>query len=177
MRVGTLREALAAWWARCAAAGVVFFALLVSSCETTSEGTNATGAEPQRYEVTVETTPFYRLGPQQDAGPDMQLQKGTRMNLVKRGFGFSKVELDNGWPGWVATEDIGPASPEPEYDGGLFFTDNLEGNSAIVGRFSGDVALPDDFVPADLPDPDLAFPETPLINPGDVHEGRPEFRY
>lgn len=143
------------------------------------ESTRPDGAidDGERIEITAASTPFYRLGPQQDSGADMQLEKGTRLTLLKRSFGFSKVLLDNGWPGWIATTDFAPASPEPELSDDFLRTDNLEGNSAVIGRFSSDDADFGNLEPTDLPDPDLAFPEVQLMNPGSLPEDAPEFRY
>ncbi len=159
--------------------GIIWLAfllsLILSACETTAPDSES--GDGERIEITAASTPFYRLGPQQDSGADMQLEKGTRLTLVKRSFGFSSVKLDNGWTGWIATSDFGPASPEPEINTTMFPDDNLQGNSAIVGRFSSTDQSMGNFEPADLPEPDLAFPETPLLNTGVPPADIPEFRY
>ncbi len=155
--------------------------IMLSACQSTEESDSAVA---ERYQVTAESTAFYRLGPQQDSGADLQLGKGTRVSMLKRGFGFSEVELDNGWSGWLATSDVEPVAPGSEVaTGGQF--DNLEGNSAIVGRYTyndtpDDFAfsdLPDNFEPAQLPDADDAFPETSLLDPQLEPVELPEFRY
>lgn len=145
-----------------------------SGCQSTDEAASSEG-QTDRYQVAAETTPFYRLGPQQDAGADLQLGKGTRVTMLKRSFGFSNVELDNGWDGWVATSDIEPATVAQATPGSSLF-DNLEGNSAIVGRYPSS-GVPQQFEPADLPSPDEAFPETSLLDPQLEPVELPEFRY
>ena len=150
---------------------------VLAGCQSTpGDGASADeGAGSTRYMVSVESTPFYRLGPQQDAGADMQLEEGTRVTMLDRGFGYSNVELDNGWTGWLATADVEPAPPEPEFAASGEF-ENLEGNSAIVERYSssGDQG---EFQPADLPESDEAFPETSLLDPQAEPIELPEFRY
>lgn len=64
------------------------------------------------YVVKADFTPIYRLGPQQRGGPDQNLRRGALIGLVKRSFGYSKVKLDSGMEGYVATDDIFPATPE-----------------------------------------------------------------
>lgn len=156
-------------------AALLVLALAGTGCQSPDAGADGDGAETARYQVSVESTPFYRLGPQQEAGADMQLTEGTRVTMLDRGFGFSNVELDNGWTGWLATADVEPAPPEPEIPMATG-SDNIEGNAAIVGRFSPD-DVPADFQPADLPDPDTAFPETSLLDPHLEPVEIPEFRY
>ena len=65
-----------------------------------------------RYVVSAAKTLFYHYGPAQASGPDLQLSKGQRVTVVKREFGYSRVVLDDGQSGYVATEDIAPAPPE-----------------------------------------------------------------
>ena len=61
--------------------------------------------------VSAENTPFYRYGPAQSFGPDFQLLRGSRVLLVRRGFGFSRIQTEAGVPGYVPTEDL---AAEPE---------------------------------------------------------------
>lgn len=64
------------------------------------------------YVVKADFTPIYRLGPQQRGGPDQSLRRGTLIGLIKRSFGYSKVKLQSGMEGYIATDDIFPATPE-----------------------------------------------------------------
>lgn len=137
------------------------------------EITNATGQA--YYVVKADFTPLYRTGPQQPNGPDQSLPKDTLVTLLKKSFGFSRVQLENGLNGYVATEDLQVAPPEriapPEA-----VVDNIENNSAIVQRFSAERAAESaatstsnaEALP-DLPEPRLE-PEPTAIE-------KPDFRY
>lgn len=63
------------------------------------------------YAVTAEKTAFYKFGPLQGNGPDMQLPRDTLMTLIRPSFGYCKVHLTTGQEGYVANEDIKVASP------------------------------------------------------------------
>jgi len=62
------------------------------------------------YTVITDSTPFYRHSPQQGNGPDMQLQKDRLMTLIRASFGYCKVKSTTGEQGFVANDDIRPAS-------------------------------------------------------------------
>ena len=64
------------------------------------------------YAVTSEKAAFYKYGPQQGSGADLQLPKDTLLTLVRASFGYCKVTLTNGEQGYVAREDIKVAPPE-----------------------------------------------------------------
>jgi len=57
---------------------------------------------------------FYKYGPAQTFGADESLVQGTRVTMVQRDFGFSRVMLANGVSGYVATDDLEPLPPEPK---------------------------------------------------------------
>jgi hypothetical protein len=63
------------------------------------------------YAVKAEKTSFYKYGPQQGNGPDMELPKDTLMTLIRPSFGYCKVHLTSGQEGYVANEDIDVAPP------------------------------------------------------------------
>jgi hypothetical protein len=65
-----------------------------------------------RYKVTADTTPFYTYGPQEPNGPDDILKKDTKLTLLQRSYGYSRVTTPDGKSGYVGTEDIGPLSAE-----------------------------------------------------------------
>ena len=143
-----------------------------------SQAAGAVNAKGQPiYVVTADFTPIYRLGPQQGGGPDQSLTKGTVVGLLKRSYGFSRVQLENGFDGYLATEDIAPAPPEtlaalaPE-------TTNTQGNSAIVEHYSvngtnaADAAATSTSNAQALPD----LPE-PALDPESSQIVKPEFRY
>ncbi len=61
------------------------------------------------YAVTADKTAFFKFGPQQGKGADMELPKDTLMTVIRPSFGYCKVHLTNGEVGYVASEDIGAA--------------------------------------------------------------------
>jgi hypothetical protein len=63
------------------------------------------------YAVTSEKAAFYKYGPQQGSGADLQLPKDTLLTLVRASFGYCKVTLSSGEQGYVAREDINVAPP------------------------------------------------------------------
>jgi hypothetical protein len=66
----------------------------------------ATVGPSNQFKVTAARTPFYNYGPQQPGGPNLSLDRGTVVTLLKRGFGYSQVKLRNEQTGYVGTEDI-----------------------------------------------------------------------
>jgi hypothetical protein len=64
-------------------------------------------------EVAVTRAPFYKYGPAQAFGADDSLAQGSRVTMVERDFGFSRVMLTNGVTGYIATDDLKPIPPEP----------------------------------------------------------------
>jgi hypothetical protein len=75
-------------------------------------GCAATGA-PGRYMVTSVKSPFYKYGPAQSFGADFTLPRGQKLTVVENSFGFAKVTTDDGMSGYMPTEDLTPAPPEP----------------------------------------------------------------
>jgi hypothetical protein len=65
-------------------------------------------------EIASSRAPFYKYGPAQAFGADESLVHGTRVIMVERDFGFSRVMLANGLTGYVATDDLRPLPPEPK---------------------------------------------------------------
>jgi len=63
--------------------------------------------------VGVKKSPFYKYGPAQAFGPDFALPQGQRLTLIDQSFGFSRVMTDDGISGFMPTEDLVPATPEP----------------------------------------------------------------
>lgn len=66
-----------------------------------------------RYEVSARQTEFYKEGPAQAFGPDLALERGRQVTMVKREFGFSQVRLEDNTSGYVATEDLRAILPPP----------------------------------------------------------------
>ncbi len=66
-----------------------------------------------RYKVSADpAAPFFRNSPQQPAGADLQVKKETRVTLVSKLAGYSKVKLPAGDIGYVDSTDIAHLSPK-----------------------------------------------------------------
>lgn len=66
------------------------------------------------YAVTAKQTHIYRFAPGQITAADLTLKQGERLVMLRREYGYSRVMTGNGEKGFVATNDIGPAPPEPK---------------------------------------------------------------
>lgn len=64
--------------------------------------------------VVTDYSSFYRLGPQQAGGADRSLRTGERVMLLRKEFGYSRVQLEDDQIGYMANEDIQSAPPEPK---------------------------------------------------------------
>jgi hypothetical protein len=64
--------------------------------------------------VTASRAQFYKYGPAQTFGPDFVLEKGQRVTMVQHSFGYSRVTTDDGVTGYVSTDEVAPAPPEPK---------------------------------------------------------------
>jgi hypothetical protein len=84
---------------------------LSGGCALTRRNILSSADGSKLYAVTAAKAPFYKLGPQQGGGPDMELSRDTIMTLIRPSFGYSKVHLASGQEGYVASEDIKPAPP------------------------------------------------------------------
>ena len=128
------------------------------------------------YVVKADFTPLFRTGPQQPNGPDQSLPKNTLAALLRKSFGYSRVQLENGLIGYVATEDLRLAPPErvapPAPVPTVRSENNTENNSAIVEHYSAEKAeqsaatstsnaeaLPDLPEPQLEPDPSIDKPD------------------
>lgn len=93
-------------------AGCSVAAALLAACETTP----LTPAEKFVGDmvVTADYAQFFRLGPQQAGGADRSLRTNDRVMLLRKEFGYSRVQLEDNQVGYIANEDIRPAPPEPK---------------------------------------------------------------
>ena len=82
---------------------------LTAGCESSNQPKMFSGTTNRWYSVAANQTPFYRHGPQQGNGPDMQLPRDSIMKVIRPSFGYVKVQLQDGENGYVANEDIRPA--------------------------------------------------------------------
>ena len=118
-----------------------------------------------RFLVSAHSAQFYKYGPAQSFGADFVLPKGQRLIMLDRSFGFSRVMTDDGITGWVASEELSPAPPEPRRS---VVTASRRGGTAPDRMYSGPrkqskvEAVPGDplFDMSDLPPP---MPEEPVL--------------
>jgi hypothetical protein len=121
-------------------------------------GTDTLVVGTGRYQV-ISKTPFYKHGPAQAVGPDFSMKPGTKVTVIKREFGYSRIMLDNGQSGYVATEALGPVAKEEE-------TKKKKKQTDYVRRRTYN------YEPLELPtEPPLPLPEPELPAP------KPPFRY
>jgi hypothetical protein len=91
--------------------GMLVAAALCGGCGSSGLKTNLlAGTIGGWYAVSANQTAFYRYGPQQGNGPDEQLPRDTLLKVIRPSFGYVKVQLQTGGDGYVASEDIRPAS-------------------------------------------------------------------
>ena len=93
---------------------VMLSALALAGCAVTQPGAN------NRFAVSAAKTQFFKYGPAQAYGADASLEKGAKLTMVKKDFGFSQVRLEDGTTGYVATEDLVQLPPEPKPKPALF---------------------------------------------------------
>lgn len=67
-----------------------------------------------RYVVTSERAQFYKYGPAQSFGPDFVLEKGRKVTMLERSFGYSRITTDQGITGYISSDEVAPAPPEPQ---------------------------------------------------------------
>lgn len=92
------------------AVALILLVHLLAGCAS-GDGTAKVARVGKYYAVTSEKTAFYKYGPQQGSGADLQLPKDTLLTLVRSSFGYCKVTLTSGEQGYVAKEDINVAPP------------------------------------------------------------------
>jgi len=85
-------------------------AVVLAGCAESNPNQARAASGEKFYAVVTDSAPFYRYGPQQGNGPDMKLQKDRLMTLIRASFGYCKVKLTSGEQGFVANDDIRPAS-------------------------------------------------------------------
>jgi hypothetical protein len=96
---------------------IALLAFIFSSCSgttktaTTTTKTSTAKRDAKLYVVSVESTAFFRHGPQAGREPDSKLSKETVLKLIRPSFGYSKVEvISSGEQGYISSEDIRPTS-------------------------------------------------------------------
>ena len=96
------------WKNECA--GVMAAIVMLAGCTKTNPAVGSAAATGKSFAIAVESAAFYFYGPQQGSGPDKNLENGTIITLIRPSFGYCKVKLASGEVGFVASDDIGPAS-------------------------------------------------------------------
>jgi hypothetical protein len=92
------------------AVALILLVHFLAGCAS-GQGTARLAKVGKFYAVTSDKTAFYKYGPQQGNGADLELPKDTLLTLVKSSFGYCKVTLTSGEQGYVAKEDINVAPP------------------------------------------------------------------
>ena len=104
-----------------AALTLVVVAGLLAGCQTTgkkgeTDALNDLSAptKPEaRFKVAADpTAPFFKYSPQQASGADQQIIKDTRVELLSRLAGYSKIKLPNGNIGFMDSSDLIHLSPK-----------------------------------------------------------------
>ncbi len=111
--------------------------------------------------VTKDFAPFYSGGPQQMQGPDATLRLEHRMKMLRKEFGYTYVQLEDGRLGFVPNEFIAPATPRPsptpiprESNRSSSTSSRDTGNNDYDGPGFDEISLPDlQGIPGDIPPP------------------------
>lgn len=128
---------------------------LLAACETTPL-TPAAEFVPDKV-VSNDYSLFFRLGPQQAGGADLSLRTNEPVMLLRKEFGYSRVQLENGMVGYMANEDIQPApAPPPELKRKYAAGSKKKGNrgSASYQDYEENIPIPDPnlgILPEDVP--------------------------
>lgn len=155
-------------WKGISAAAAAAFLFLLAGCETTP---TYTPEEAPEMIVVSDFAPFYSIGPQQMTGPDASLRLDGIVRLIRREFGYSYVQLEDGRFGYMPSQTIQPApprapiaSPTPAATGSR----SRSGGSSEVyeGPAIDDFTLPDlDLMPLEIPPPILLDDEEGTVKP------------
>lgn len=139
--------------------GAVGLSLALAACAAPGTTSSSAAGPGKLYSVKAVRAPFYRYGPQQANGPDQRLPRNTVLTVVSVSFGYSKVQLESGEQGYVASEDIQQAPPD--IAGSLAKTPSIVAQShSRKNRLDfHDALLPAAPLPLDLPEP------TPIPGP------------
>lgn len=123
--------------------------------------------------ITADFAPFYRLGPQQERGPDASLKTGERVKMLRREFGYSFVQLEDGRSGYIANEEVELArepapteAPRAARKHSARISDSRFEEASLLGSMPEAYGLPE---PVDVLHP---VPESEVLL-----EEKPQFRY
>jgi hypothetical protein len=84
--------------------------LVLSSCATRTFKPD----KAPEYAITRDLTPFYKDRPVPGARTDISLKMKTRVKLLRKGMGYSFVQLEDSRTGYVPNRNMVLAPPGPE---------------------------------------------------------------
>lgn len=114
--------------------------------------------------ITKDFAPFYRTGPQQINGPDASLRIDSYLKLLKKEFGFSYVQLEDGRTGFIPSDTYAPAPQRPTYS--EIEKKPKTKSKPYTGPAVDDIPLPDlQALPDDIPTPILLDDEPSTQKP------------
>ncbi len=146
-------------------------AMLAAGCASSGKPKVFSGGTDTWYAVAASQTPFYRYGPQQGNGPDMQLPHDSIMQVIRPSFGYVKVKLQDGESGYVASEDIRPAAdtlveeklaPPPELTTPIVASHSEQGEQFGLDSNDPRLIAPPEPLPELSPAPDFRYEPAPL---------------
>lgn len=152
-------------YSRLAIAAAAVLALSFSACGSVTKTVQKVTKPPENgklFAINADSASFFRHGPQQGREPDQKLSRDTLVKLIRPSFGYSKVQLvASGEQGYVASDDIKPASPMLVASSATARTESVHSAppSPAAEQFnlnSDDPRLVPP--PEELPDPDLPPP-------------------
>ncbi|MGI8956288.1 MAG: hypothetical protein ACR2II_05155 [Chthoniobacterales bacterium] len=146
--------------------------LLAAGCASSGKPKVFSGGTDTWFAVATHQTPFYKYGPQQGSGPDMQLAHDSIMKVIRPSFGYVKVELQDGESGYVASEDIRPAEPTlvaaklapPEVTTPNLASHTEQGEQFGLNSDDPRLVAPPEPLPEAAPTPDFRYEPAPLDN-------------
>src|ERR1700681_4838748 len=84
---------------------------LFAGCKSSDRPAQSTTKATRLFAVSIDSAAFFRHGPQQGRDPDLKLPRDTIVKLIRPSFGYCKIQLlDSGLQGYIASEEIRPAS-------------------------------------------------------------------
>ena len=95
---------------RRAAFAFALVSIVVTGCKSSDKPAQSTTKASRLFAVKVDSAGFFQRGPR-PGEPDLKLPRDTVVRLIRPSFGYSKVQVvTSGQQGYVASEEIGPAS-------------------------------------------------------------------
>lgn len=136
------------------ALALAFLPALLTGCRSADKPAQSTTKATRLFAIAVDSAPFFRHGPRTGLEPDLKLPRDTVVKLIRPSFGYSKIQVvASGVQGYVASEEIRPASPT------LLAAAATPETSPALEQFNLNSTDPRLVPPPEqLPDPDLPPP-------------------